>query len=393
MGLFNFWKSKNSSSFLEIPIVAGGSADEDKFKLLAISSAVDLIANAIAMCEFRTFEKDSEVKKMNYYMLNIKPNPNQNAIEFWKAVIEKLYFDNEALVVSIPDGQNNYLYLASSFDRDDYVLKPKYFNNVVIDDLSLNRSFKRDDVFYFRLNDNSAISMIDDYYSTFGKVIASTLSSYKAGKAFRGIVNISAAMSAQDDAEKKIKQYFEKLFNALSSDKPVQLVPLQEGMKFEDLNNQYKSSSFEDTKNALGMVKDDVAMALHIPAGLLKGDLADVEAQTKNFISFCINPIVELLASEINRQLYKPSEFLQGDSVFIDTTRVVYINPFEVAEKIDKLIATSVYSPDEIRIKLGDRATGEAGMQKRYLTKNYGELTLKGGENGAGSNEQSSNGD
>ena len=41
-----------------------------------------------------------------------------------------------------------------------------------------------------------------------------------------------------------------------------------------------------------------------IPPQLLKGNVADTEKAFNNFLTFCINPIAELLTDEINRKLY-----------------------------------------------------------------------------------------
>ena len=49
------------------------------YKELAIQTAITLIANAIAKCEIKVYEKNREVKNKTYYTLNVSPNKNENS--------------------------------------------------------------------------------------------------------------------------------------------------------------------------------------------------------------------------------------------------------------------------------------------------------------------------
>ena len=73
----------------------GNTALQLYYKKFAIDSVISLIANALVMSEFQTLENGKEVKKNNYYLLNVEPNKNQNATEFWHEVVSKLIYDNE----------------------------------------------------------------------------------------------------------------------------------------------------------------------------------------------------------------------------------------------------------------------------------------------------------
>ena len=50
------------------------------FRLLAFNTCVNLIANAIGKCEFKTFRLGNEIKEQEYYLWNYEPNTNQNYI-------------------------------------------------------------------------------------------------------------------------------------------------------------------------------------------------------------------------------------------------------------------------------------------------------------------------
>lgn len=53
--------------------------EEYRLRDLAFNCCVNLIAKAIANCEFKTFERGQAVKKDYYYMLNVEPNVNETA--------------------------------------------------------------------------------------------------------------------------------------------------------------------------------------------------------------------------------------------------------------------------------------------------------------------------
>ena len=91
-----------------------GYWQEYQLRDLAFNCCVNLIANAIANCEFKTFERGQPVKSDYYYLLNVEPNVNENSTAFWKKVIYKLYAKNEALVVPIPRGGNVELWLQTA---------------------------------------------------------------------------------------------------------------------------------------------------------------------------------------------------------------------------------------------------------------------------------------
>ena len=61
----------------------------------------------------------------------------------------------------------------------------------------------------------------------------------------------------------------------------------------------------------------------------------------------------------------------------------MHIDIFDIAEKIDKLIASGMYCIDELRKKLGDAELNTEESRKHFITKNYEKLDgLEGGDTG-----------
>ena len=98
---------------------------------LCFQSCVDMIANAIGRCEFRTYRNNEEVREFEYYMLNIEPNVNQNSTEFWHKVIFKLYAENEVLIISTKtrDGRDCLVCADSWTNGNQYPVKQNENSN------------------------------------------------------------------------------------------------------------------------------------------------------------------------------------------------------------------------------------------------------------------------
>ena len=118
-----------------------------------------------------------------------------------------------------------------------------------------------------------------------------------------------------------------------------------------------------------------VARAFNIPAALLKGDVSEIDKVTKNFLTFCIDPLCEMLNTEINRKRYGKNQIRKGNYIKIDTTTIMHVDVFEIAEKIDKLIASGMYCIDELRRKLGETELNTEESKKHWITKNYEDIT------------------
>ena len=142
----------------------------------------------------------------------------------------------------------------------------------------------------------------------------------------------------------------------------------------------------KDITDALDEIVETVARAFNIPVSLLKGDVSDVEKITKNFLTFCIDPLCEMIQTEINRKRYGKKQVQKANYLKTDTTTVMHTDIFDIAEKIDKLIASGMYCIDELRKKIGDEPLNTEESQKHFITKNYEALSsiqaAKGGDTG-----------
>ncbi len=363
----------NEKEFVEL-------TNEYYIKTLAVQTAINLIANTLALAEFKTFEKGKEIKKDNYYIFNIEPNKNQNASRFWRKVIANMIFDNQALIVM----QDNSLYVADGFIRNEYALKNNYYSNVSIKDYTLNKNFEEKEVLYLALHSSRMKSLIDGLYEDYGRLIEYSKNTYRRSNARRGVLevptNYPQTPQAQESLHKLFSENFKSFFNAENG----AVLPLTNNLKYTDLTNQtYKNGSdSRDIRSLIDDVFDYVAIAFQIPPQLLKGNVADSDKSFDNFMAFCIRPWAELIEKEINRKYYGKTDFCNKTYLKIDISLIKQISVQDLANAIDILTRNGVNTLDDNMRMLGREKVGGALGQQRFMTLNLTtmENVMKGGE-------------
>ncbi|MBR2088668.1 MAG: phage portal protein, partial [Oscillospiraceae bacterium] len=67
----------------------------------ALFTAVHLISNLLSGCEFRTYRNGVELRGAEWYSMNVKPNRNQNAVEWKREFISRLLLAGEVLCIQL----------------------------------------------------------------------------------------------------------------------------------------------------------------------------------------------------------------------------------------------------------------------------------------------------
>lgn len=365
--------SLNACSF-DLPV-------EIFYKKLAVDSSVSLIANAMTKARFRTLDKGKMNKGNTHYLFNVRPNKNQNSSEFIHEWVSNLLYDNEALIVQIDDE----LFIADDWEKKEFALKENMYNSVTIRNLTLERSFDESEVFYFRLNNDNILDVINGLYASYGKLLMASTNSYKRKNSKKYFMRIGSAISQQDDDIDELTTMFSEQFKKFYNSDGDSLWPLQDGITLEDSSTTSINDKTEsrDIRAIVDDIFDFVAIAFHIPKGLLKGDVADVSAMTDNFLTFCVNPIAELMADEINSKMYTKEEYLSGTRLVVDTRLIKAVDMGVLANAADKLLLSGTHNRDENRDMMGLEPLDTDESTQYYVTKNYGtsEESLKGGEN------------
>ncbi|WP_337970143.1 phage portal protein [Virgibacillus salexigens] len=348
------------------------------YKNLAVQACVNLIANTLVRSQFRTFEQGKEVKKTSYYLFNVQPNQNQNSSEFFHEFVSKLVLDNECLVIM----QNQQLYVADEFYVERFAFKENIYKDIVVNDFQLNKTFMESDVFYFRLNNERIKDAIDSLYASYGKLLTASMNYYKRSNALRVKYKLDTILSKTDEDQEVLEEMINAQLSRFLKAEDAAALPEQDGLDIVEMFQNSKGSTSRDTRAIVDDIFDFVSMAFHVPKGLLKGDLADVEGQTDNFIMFCVAPIAELIEDEINRKFYTKKEFLDRTYFKVDTSFIKYVDPIKLATALDKMLSSGTHSVNENRNMIGKEPLEEDWADEHYVTKNYEGIKeyLEGGD-------------
>jgi HK97 family phage portal protein len=365
LGLFN-----KDTGTLSLDVVVGDIAAEVFYKELAVQSCVNLIANAVSRSEFLTFEKGKEIRGENYYLFNVEPNQNKSASKFWRDVIHRLVYDNECLVIQ----QDGMFYVADSFTTAKFAFKENIYRDIVIDDYQLNNSYLESQVFHFELHDKKIRDVIEGLYQSYAKLITASQKHYIRNNAKRGTLEIPTNYPQTDKAQKDLQDLLNSRIKRFYEAEGGAVLPLSNGMKYEELQSNISSKgSIEgrDIREFINDIFDFVAIAFQVPPQLIKGNVVDTEKAVNNFLTFCVNPIAELLTDEINRKLYGKKAYLERTYVKLDTSRIRAVDITDVAGALDILIRIGAYSVDDCLKLLGLEPLGTEWSQARWMTKNY----------------------
>ena len=364
--------------------------DQEKMSRLVmeeftIHAAINLIANCVSKCEFKTFFTGQEPQGEEHYAWNYEPNVNQNSSQFLQELVTRLLYNNECLVVE-SQGQ---LIIAETFGKEEYALKETVFSGVSRKGFTYSRTFLMSEVLYFQLNNQNIRRLLSNLCNGYNNLLQDAIEKYEKAGGEKGTLHIDAAATGMKYGERTFEEVYEdlmnnrfkKFFNSRSA-----VLPLFNGFTYtKQAAEQSKKSTSEmkDITDVLTEIVETVARAFNIPAPLLRGDVSEVDKITKNFLTFCIDPVCEMIQTEINRKRYGKAQVQQGSYLKIDTTTIMHIDIFDIAEKIDKLIASGMYCIDELRKKLGDAELNTEESREHFITKNYEKLdVLEGGDTG-----------
>ncbi|NLW91762.1 MAG: phage portal protein, partial [Syntrophomonadaceae bacterium] len=334
---------------------------------LAFWSAVNLISNSVSKCEFKTYLGGQEVKAQEYYLWNMEPNRNQNSSGFIHKLIAQLYRKNECLVIE----QNGQLLVADDFARTPYALYDDRFTQVTVEDFTFQKAFYQADVLYFKLSEMNMNRLLHGLYGLYAKLITYSMTAYQRSRGTKGIFKyetIPVAGTADRAAFDALIN--EKISRWLSGDNAA--LPLGKGQDWKELTQKtYSSESTRDIRSMIDDVSDFTAKAFCIPPALLRGDVQGVSDALDQFLTFCIDPLTDMLSEEINRKRNGFTGFNQGNYLKIDTKAIKHVDLLSVSSSIDKLIGSGVFCINDIRDLVGEEPIAEDWANQHFMTKNY----------------------
>ncbi|WOA56410.1 phage portal protein [Bacillus mycoides] len=363
---------------------------EIAYKKLYVNSAIDLIARSLIACDFESYRDGKLKRSLNYYQLNVSPNKNQNAHEFWVKFVHELVYENEVLIVPIGDE----IWVADSFYRETTNgLKEFTYHSISINGEMLSKTYKESEILYFRISEDSINKVIDSLYNSYGLLLAKAMSDYKGNGKLRFILKGRFMSSLTDENGKAAQALFEeKMKDYTNPEKLASVLFLPEQVNLEDQSKDLQKLDTRDIKNLAKDMLDFVATAFHIPPSLLSGiseggisTSGNPTGDLDNFILFSVRPIGEMIANEYNKKMFTRDQYLNKTYIKFDMKNFKLFDLTKFANAVDKLFAVGGLSINDVIERLGGELIDEDWADKRYVTKNYerAEISgnLKGGDN------------
>lgn len=383
-GIRTFFRSFLGGNSERIEISSAEYAEEIEsaaIEAYALTTVIDLIVKMLASCELKVFDNNKPVKNMTWYRLNVQPNRNQTASEFWSEVWKKLIFFGEVLIVP---RYNSELIIADSFTKTPYVAYDTVFDNIDREGFDLGRK-DMSEVFYLSYQNPQAKIALSAVLKNYSKLINNTGDAVINDSGIKGTLNITQQAQANKlDFEEKFKDLMNNYFRSWFKNKNA-VLPLWGGMTFtpSQVKGNATTSRVSEYQALFSDAVRRTAAAFGVAPALLTGEVAGIDEALSFTMTSCISPNAEALSTMLTAKNFSMNEVLEGCRIVADVSTIEHTNIFRIAQALDKLIASGMYSVDELREKVGDYAFDEDWSSEHWMTKNYDSIqTVLNGEGG-----------
>ncbi|HDD7343648.1 TPA: phage portal protein [Staphylococcus aureus] len=371
MGLLSdlFKSNRKTAEQLGLSIVS--ASKKTHIKRLAINSCIELIAKTVSQVEFKIKDNNKYTKDSMYYKLNVKPNVNESATQFWQKAIYKLLYDNELLIIQ---NDSEDLLVADSYQVTEYAHVPNIYSQVRIGDFEYTRTFNSNDVIHIKYNNENSESILNELYGDYGDLFARFIEFQMRKSQVRSIVKIDSKWGNDKERRAKVNKFIQDIYQNFK-DKSFAIVPEQEGIQYKEQTLSQAANSVDDVDKVGKQFLNNCAIKFGIPVQLLTGDIAEVDQNMKRFIKMTIKPLLQLIVTELNAKLFDEKQYLTDSKIIANTLPITFDSIFDMANQIDKLVASSVFVGNEIRRELEYEESKDELMNEHLVTKNY--QTLK----------------
>ncbi|MEC2507855.1 phage portal protein [Bacillus cereus] len=345
-------------------------------KKVALETCINFIARTVSLSEFRMMKKDTRQYNDWHYLLNIRPNTDQSAADFWQDFVYKLILDNE--VLAILTDQNDLL-IADHFDRVEYAVYPDVFKNVTVKDYTFQRSFQMDEVIYITYNNEELTKFMSGIFKDYTQLFSRMIETNMFSNQIRATAEMESAQNLEGENLTKLQSFMDKLFGAFRKN-AFAIVPKIKGFNYTEIaDGSNNGRSVEELSKLKKDLIDHVANILGIPTALVRGDMGDYETSIKAYIKFCISPLIKKIEDELNAKLIEKKNFLLGEK--IEVTGVKEKDIIDHAEAVDKLVASGAFTRNEVRKLFGAERSNNPELDEFVITKNYqSENSNEGGD-------------
>ena len=353
------------------------SVEVKKMKItkMAVEKAIGMVAHAIAKSEFIVQGKNERLRNELYWSLNVKPNLNETATEFWIEVIQRLIKNSECLICII----GKKFYIADSFQVSNSVMLNQIYSNITITanggSLKLNNTYTSDEVIHLKAKNKKIRAYMETVMKMHDDVVSAMEAAIKISKTPKFILKIAGAMpvirTLQADGTEQtltIDEFKKNIKNLLESEN-IEILQASNGLEISQLKIDTAVTS-EDVVKISKEIFEECAFAFDIPKTVFMGEITEKADSTNEFITYAVGWVAEILNDAMNATLVGKESFLSGEYIWIDLSGFKHRDLVESANYLDKLRSIG-FSFDEIRQAIGWEPLNTPFSQERVITKNY----------------------
>lgn len=369
---FDLFMRRRDSSFIFDLDRYEDTARRAYLKRLAIDEVINFVARAASQTEFRVIKNDQLVKDSIYYHLNVRPNTDKSATDFWEEAIYKLLREGEVLIVQSDTGD---LLIADSFIRNEYALYPDKFSGVVVKDYEFQRSFSMDDVIYLTYGNDKLDRYMNGLWSDYGELIGRMFNLQLRNSQIREKVKVDMLAGAQEGKQNELQKYLDRIYDSLVK-KSVVVLPETKGFTLEELSSgKTDPQKFDEIDQVKSAFTAEVARIIGVPVSLIEGEKVESNENSILFNRYCLSPLLKKIRNELNAKFFTKTELMQKN-YHIEAIGLDQPNILDVSEQIDKLVSSGAVKVNEVRQAVGLEPLPDG--DKVIMTKNY--TTAKGGD-------------
>lgn len=371
--MFSWVHQKSDGTLIEITASDLVKLSASKY---AWNRCVDIIASSVAKSEVLVSGGNKSASDNLYYLLNVKPNPNETATEFWKKTVQKLLTDGEALIVPI----QSHFYRAENWQADDSVTKAKKYTNVTItsgeSEMTLVRKFSADEVVHIRFANERIKTCWNALMGQYDALIdsANAMAKMSYTPKFKLKMNAAGSMGGTRLLDSSTGQtvtkdaYAKKLLDTLNSDR-ASMITLSEGIDLSqiEITNPVTTT---DIVNITNEIDRRTTIAFGIPITVYDGTITEKSDATNELLTYAVMPVVEAINDGLNASLVGYDDFVAGQRITIWTGCFSHKDVVDCADGLDKLRSNG-WTLDECRQMVGWPALNTKFSETRYITKNY----------------------
>ena len=336
------------------------------YKEFALQKVANLIAATMCSAKFKTYLNGKPVKKELYYLLNVRPNLNHNASDFWSNNIYQLIKNQETLVIEV----NNEYYLADSFNKEKYAFLEWIFKDIIIDEFELSKTYKMNDVLHFTFNNKKikkVVDSIDNNYSILNEMCKNAYLRDKITKVLVKMDTTGSMIKGKDEKNPLENMVINTIKPFVEGTSSILTLPM--GFEFREFDAKKTGTSIDEIIKSGKEIVSSIASLFNIPEDIFSGDKAEIGELQDIYIANAFKPFKRAFEDELNAKLYTKEQFAQGNYIKLDDSHLKYKDIFEIADGVDKL-GRNGFTHNFIREKMNEDKSDDAWADKAYITKN-----------------------